>query len=258
MMWDTFDNNWDKVLGNSIGGLVTQGFADDGASINPAGLGSLLTIIGGINNGTSYKSIAIDDFNAIKTSLYDETGAIVSAIKGLTDNTAFTDGTSKVYMSGHIFDEVAGTALTENDAAASRVDSKRAQVFVIEDETTRGRRTTVTAGNALKVDNSAVTQPISAAQTATTVSTDTEVSVTTNTTALLAANANRKKVFIQNHGSGYVRVRLAATALTTSPIRLVPQVGTYELKSEDGFVYRGVINAISESGTNLVGVIEET
>lgn len=94
--------------------------------------------------------------------------------------------------------------------------------------------------------------------TATTVSTDTEVSVTGSSTQLLAANSSRKKVFIQNHGTGYVRVRLAASALTTSPIRLVPEVGTYELKSEDGYVYRGVINAISETGTNLVGVIEET
>lgn len=96
------------------------------------------------------------------------------------------------------------------------------------------------------------------ALTATTVSTDTEVSVTTSTTALLAANANRKRVWIQNHGAGFVRVRLAATALTTSPIRLVPQVGTVEiLPTASGHIYQGVINAISESGTNAVGVIEE-
>lgn len=79
----------------------------------------------------------------------------------LTDNAAFTDTTSKVFPVGLIFDEVAGTALTENDVAAPRIDSKRAQVLVIEDETTRGRRTTVTASNALKVDNSGVTQPVS-------------------------------------------------------------------------------------------------
>jgi hypothetical protein len=80
----------------------------------------------------------------------------------VTDNAAFTDGTTKLDMAGFIFDETAGTALTENDAAAARVDSKRAIVFTIEDETTRGRRATVTASNALKVDGSAVTQPVSA------------------------------------------------------------------------------------------------
>jgi hypothetical protein len=83
----------------------------------------------------------------------------------LADNAGFTDTTSKVFPVGLIFDEVAGTALTENDVAAPRIDSKRAQVLVIEDETTRGRRTTVTASNALKVDNSGVTQPVSNAGT---------------------------------------------------------------------------------------------
>lgn len=84
----------------------------------------------------------------------------------IVDNAAFTDGTSKVFMGGYVFDETAGTALTENDAAAARVDSKRAQVFVIEDATTRGQRATVTAANAVKVDGSAVTQPVSGTVTA--------------------------------------------------------------------------------------------
>lgn len=79
----------------------------------------------------------------------------------VTDNGAFTDGTTKLNMSGFVFDETAGTALTENDAAAARVDSKRAQIAVIEDPTTRGRYATVTASNAVKVDGSAVTQPVS-------------------------------------------------------------------------------------------------
>jgi hypothetical protein len=39
---------------------------------------------------------------------------------------------------------------------------------------------------------------------------------------------------------------------------LVPNVGTYELQLVEGYIYTGVINAISETGTNLVGVIEET
>lgn len=62
----------------------------------------------------------------------------------IVDNAAFTDGTTRLSPSGYIFDEVAGTGLTENDAAAARVDSKRAQVLVMEDETTRGQRATVT------------------------------------------------------------------------------------------------------------------
>lgn len=67
----------------------------------------------------------------------------------IVDNAAFTDGTTRLMPGAYIFDEVAGTALTEDDAAAARIDSKRAQVGVIEDATTRGRRATVTAQGAL-------------------------------------------------------------------------------------------------------------
>ena len=79
----------------------------------------------------------------------------------VADNAGFTDGTTKVFVTGFIYDEVAGTALTENDAAAARINVNRAQVGIIEDGATRGRYATVSASNALKVDGSAVTQPVS-------------------------------------------------------------------------------------------------
>jgi hypothetical protein len=63
----------------------------------------------------------------------------------LVDNAAFTDGTTRVDVAGFILDETAGTALTENDVAAARIDSKRALVFVQEDATTRGQRSSVNA-----------------------------------------------------------------------------------------------------------------
>jgi hypothetical protein len=69
------------------------------------------------------------------------------AAQSLVDNAGFTDGTSRVVPSGHIFDEVAGTALTENDIGASRIDSKRAQVAVFEDAVTRGTRATIKAAS---------------------------------------------------------------------------------------------------------------
>ena len=84
----------------------------------------------------------------------------------IADNTAFVDGTTPLQPNGYVFDDVAGVALTENDLAAARIDSKRAQVLVIEDATTRGRGATVSAANALKVDGSAVTQPVSGTVTA--------------------------------------------------------------------------------------------
>lgn len=81
----------------------------------------------------------------------------------IADNAGFVDGTTKVSMSGYVFDETAGTALTENDAAAARINANRAQVFTLEDGATRGRRLTVSAAGAALVDGSAITQPVSAA-----------------------------------------------------------------------------------------------
>jgi hypothetical protein len=80
-------------------------------------------------------------------------GSILTAVQLIddaiiTDNAQFTDGTTKVNMQGYIFDEVAGTALTENDAAAARINANRAQIGVIEDPTTRGRYMTVSSGGA--------------------------------------------------------------------------------------------------------------
>jgi hypothetical protein len=84
----------------------------------------------------------------------------------VADNAGFTDGTTPVQPAGFIYDEVAGTALTENDIAAARLNLNRAQVGVIEDGATRGRWATVSAGNALLTDASATTQPVSGTVTA--------------------------------------------------------------------------------------------
>lgn len=91
------------------------------------------------------------DGTLVRKMLVDASGRqIVSG--EVVDNAAFTDGTSRVLPSGYIFDEVAGTGLTENDAAAARIDSKRAQIGVIEDATTRGQRAAVSSVGSLAVD----------------------------------------------------------------------------------------------------------
>jgi hypothetical protein len=70
----------------------------------------------------------------------------------VADNAGFTDTATRLDMAGYIFDEVAGTALTENDGAAARIDSKRAQVLVLEDATTRGQRQAVSAAGAASIN----------------------------------------------------------------------------------------------------------
>lgn len=113
-----------------------------------------------INNAAGASAVNIQDGgNSITV---DGTGTFATQdTSSLVDNSGFTDGTSRILPVGFIFDESAGAALTENDVGAARVDVKRAQILVIEDGTTRGQRAVVTAANALKVDGSAVTQPVS-------------------------------------------------------------------------------------------------
>ena len=119
----------------------------------------------------------------------------------VADNAGFTDGTTKVFVTGYIYDEVAGTALTENDAAAARINVNRAQVGIVEDGVTRGRYATVSAANALKVDGSAVTQPVSGTVTATpsgaaavvgsgTEATAQRVTIATDSTGVLSVDDN--------------------------------------------------------------------
>lgn len=67
----------------------------------------------------------------------------------IVDNAGFTDGATKLVPAGFIFDEAAGTALTENDAAAGRIDSKRAVVVAIEDVSTRGRRLVINSDGSI-------------------------------------------------------------------------------------------------------------
>jgi len=105
------------------------------------------TVTANAGTGTMAVSLASVPSHAVTNA---GTFAVQDSEK-VTDNAAFTDGTTKVQPAGFIYDEVAGTALTENDAGAARMDVKRAQVLVVEDATTRGQRQAVNSGGAAEV-----------------------------------------------------------------------------------------------------------
>lgn len=65
------------------------------------------------------------------------------------DNGAFTPDTSSLTVIGGVLNDTAGAALTENDAAAARIDTKRALVFVGEDATTANQKWAISAAGAL-------------------------------------------------------------------------------------------------------------
>lgn len=164
--------------------------------VNIADGGNTITVDGSV--GIS-GSVVVQDGGGSLT--VDNNGTfVVQDSQTITDNTGFTDGTSKVFTAGFIYDEVAGTALTENDAAAARINVNRALVNAIEDGATRGRYATVTAANAVKVDGSAVTQPVSGT-----------VSITANS-AVNVAQMNGTTVTMGNgaSGTGVQRVTLAS------------------------------------------------
>jgi hypothetical protein len=97
-------------------------------------------------NGTTWDRVRTANTGRLQVDVITGGGSNASVF---VDNSAFTDNSSSVTAVGYYFDESAGTALTENDVVAARVDSKRAQVFVFEDATTRGQRAAVSAAGAL-------------------------------------------------------------------------------------------------------------
>lgn len=140
---------------NTIGALTAN------QSVNVAQINGVATTMGNGVSGTGVQRVTLASDSTGQVAIASGTVTTVSTLTNITnwgnivDNAAFTDGTTRVSMSGFIFDEVAGTALTENDAAAARIDSKRALVCGIEDGTTRGQRAAVDASGNLAVSNKA-------------------------------------------------------------------------------------------------------
>lgn len=145
----------------AVGGTAASAATKTG---NPIGIGGVFTTaqptvttgqivdLQATARGALIVAPGVDGFAITGTVTATVTGVATAANQTnvqVADNAAFTDGTTTLGMAGFIFDEVAGTALTENDAAAARIDAKRALVGTIEDATTRGQRAAVTAAGGL-------------------------------------------------------------------------------------------------------------
>jgi hypothetical protein len=169
------------------------------ATANPTVPGVGAFLIG--YNGTTWDRVRTANTGRLQVDVVTGGGSNASI---LVDNAGFTDGTSSVTTVGYIFDEVAGTALTENDVAAPRIDAKRAVVNVIEDATTRGQRLAVDASGRASVSLTA---------SSATVTVDTEL---TAVSALADATANPTITSIAGflmgyNGTTWDRVRTANT-----------------------------------------------
>lgn len=171
--------------------------------------------VGVIEDGTTRSQKASVKAASTAPTLTD--GALVVAdLAQLVDNAGFTDGTSRVIPAGFIFDETAGTALTENDVAAARIDSKRATVGIIEDATTRGQKAAVTAGGALRVQQKASSATV------------TQVASSATNVTLKTSNTARVGIKIYNDSNAILYAKFGTTASTTSYTVQIASQGFFE------------------------------
>lgn len=85
--------------------------------------------------------------------------------------------------------------------------------------------------------------------------TNSNKSVLTSSTEILAANANRKYVCLVNSGSFPVYLGIGATAVADKGVYIAPLGGSYEMISGES-LYLGAINGISVGGASNVTIIE--
>lgn len=138
------------------GDAVQAWFLRNGAQcVNLTAAGTLIASGNGTAATAIRVTVASDSTGTTACTSATAANFNVRADHTLVDNAAFVDGTTRVAVVGYVFDAVAGTALTENDIAAARIDSKRAVVNAIEDGTTRNQFLAVSSAGAAKVEGGA-------------------------------------------------------------------------------------------------------
>jgi len=218
----------------------------------------------------------IDRVGRLQVTIASVSGSVpTDDVTNVVDGQGFAQESDSVNAIGFILDETAGIALSEGDAAAARIDSKRAQIAVIEDETTRGRRLTITAANAMKVDGSAVTQPVDTELPAAAALSDTLANPTTpmvgsaslnyydNTGGTALWARNRSHYYQETAGVTTGSGAGTAVDMTACPMsrfslsvrRTSGTVSAYTIALEgslDGTLYQNIINVASATGNDAV------
>lgn len=84
------------------------------------------------------------------------------------------------------------------------------------------------------------------------------VSVGTATGTVLAANANRRYLLLQNDGTTDIYLRLGASAALNTGIRLVSGGGAYEMSRGAANVFNGEIQGIAGAAATRLMYTEGT
>lgn len=140
------------------------------------GGGSITNILDGTGD-----SIMNSALNAAQVSCVAGCGG--SGGTSMADDAAFTPAVTNVSPAGFMFDDVSPDVVNEGDGGIARMSANRNIYTTIRDAAGNERGVNVTAGNALTVDASATTQPISGTVTA-------NAGTNLNTSALLTTAAH--------------------------------------------------------------------
>lgn len=154
-------------------------------------------------------------------------------LEGIRTLGATTNTTTGIFASGMaaVFDDVTPTSIIENQFGALRMSANRNLYGTIRDAAGNERGVNVTAGNALVVDGSGVTQPVSGTVTAaspiTGISDGRKVVATAGTRVTLAASTACKRVTIvaETDNTGLIVVggtTVVATLATRQGVPLNP------------------------------------
>ena len=110
--------------------------------------------------------------NALRVNIVAGAGSGGTA---MTDDAAFTPATTSVTPMAATFDNVTPDSVDEGDAGAVRMSANRNLFTTLRDAAGNERGANVTAANALVVDGSAVTQPVSGTVTVTATNLDVQI-----------------------------------------------------------------------------------
>jgi hypothetical protein len=163
----------------AAGNLVHVDYDSGGGTQNMPMVGLALPASGGaVAGGTSTNPLRMDPTGTTTQPVSDAGGSLtvdgsvsisgtatVQSNASLVDDAAFTPATSRVVMVGAELDDTSPDSVDEGDGGALRMSANRNLYTQIRDLSAE-RSAAVTAANALKVDNSAVTQPVSGTVTA--------------------------------------------------------------------------------------------
>lgn len=154
-----------EALQIAAGRLWTSATVDAALPAGTNAIGKLAANSGVDIGDVDITSIAAGDNNIgnvdIVTMPNVTVGTMANLTESLVDDAAFTPATSRVLPVGFEFDDVAPDSVNEGDIGAARMSANRNVFTTIRDAAGNERGVNVSAGNALIVDGSAVTQPVS-------------------------------------------------------------------------------------------------